>query len=163
MTAHLVLITTAIFAPFPRPSWINSSTFPGDDAAIVSKRGSTGFQLDTTIDRGPRTIGFKLTSASGGDMFRYGATTLQLGTWYHIAGVYDAATGRLDVYLNGQLDNGTLLGTVTTSQQDSTQNVNIGRRPGSSSFQFAGRIDEAEAWLTFGNGLTATLSASRVA
>ena len=50
-----------------------------------------GFQLDTTIDRGPRTIGFKLTSSSGGDMIRYGATAMQLNTWYHVAGVYNAA------------------------------------------------------------------------
>ena len=65
--------------------------FPADDAAIVSKRGHrVGFQLDTTIT-GPRTIGFKLTSSSGGNMFRYGATTLQPNTWYHVAGVYDAA------------------------------------------------------------------------
>ena len=40
-------------------AWINSSSFPVDDAAIVSKRGPTGgFQLDTTIDEGARTIGF---------------------------------------------------------------------------------------------------------
>ena len=34
-------------------AWINSSAFPGDDAAIVSKRdGEIGFQLDTTVDTG---------------------------------------------------------------------------------------------------------------
>ena len=56
-------------------AWINSSSFPADDAPIVSKRGSSevGYQLDTTIDRGPRTIGFKLTPSTGGQMFRYGA------------------------------------------------------------------------------------------
>ncbi len=49
-------------------AWINASAFPVDDAAVVSKRGNTvaGYQLDTTIDRGPRTIGFKLTGASVG-------------------------------------------------------------------------------------------------
>ena len=83
-------------------AWINSAAFPVDDAAVVSKRGSVGFQLDTTIDRGPRTIGFKLTNSSGADMIRYGATTLQLNTWYHIAGVYDAAAATMDVYLNGR-------------------------------------------------------------
>src|SRR4029434_6546972 len=38
-------------------AWINSSAFPVDDAAIISKRqsSSTGYQLDTTIDVGPRT------------------------------------------------------------------------------------------------------------
>jgi glucose/arabinose dehydrogenase len=48
----------------------------------------------------------------------------------------------MDVYLNGVLDNGALVGTVTASQQNSTANVNIGRRPGTSSFEFAGRIDD---------------------
>ena len=112
-------------------AWIYSTSFPGDDAAVVSKRGlAAGFQLDTTNDTGPRTIGFKLTNSSGGDMFRYGATTLQTNTWYHIAGVYDAAAQTLHVYLNGQLDDGLLSGTVTASQQTSTLNVDIGRRPG---------------------------------
>ena len=94
-------------------AWINSSAFPGDDAAIVSKRDGIGFQLDTTVDTGARRIGFKLTSSSGGDMFRYGATTLQANTWYYVTGVYDATARTLHVYLNGQLDDGALLGTVT--------------------------------------------------
>ena len=59
-------------------AWVNSAAFPLDDAAIVSKRGaSVGYGLDTTVDPGPRTVGSKLTSSSGGDMFRYGATTLR--------------------------------------------------------------------------------------
>ena len=35
-------------------AWINSSSFPADDAAIVSKRNGEriGFQLDTTVDKG---------------------------------------------------------------------------------------------------------------
>ena len=129
-------------------AWVNSAAFPVDDAAIVSKRagGEVGYQLDTTIDRGPRTIGFKLTSSSGGNMFRYGATALQANTWYHVTGVYDAATSELHVYLNGQLDDGTLLGTVTATQQNSSANVNIGRRPGSSSFNFNGRIDDVRIY-----------------
>jgi hypothetical protein len=83
--------------------WVNTSAFPVDDAAVVSKRstGELGFQLDVTKDTGPRTIGFKLTNSSGGLTVRYGATTLQTNTWYHIAGVYDAAAQSLHVYLNG--------------------------------------------------------------
>ena len=128
-------------------AWINSAAFPGDDAAIVSKRGgAVGFQLDTTIDRGPRTIGFKMTSASGGAMFRYGATAMQTNTWYHVAGVYNAATRTVDVYLNGQLDNASLDGTITASQQDSPLNVAIGRRPGNSGFEFNGRIDDVRIY-----------------
>jgi Concanavalin A-like lectin/glucanases superfamily/Domain of unknown function (DUF1929)/Bacterial Ig domain/Glucodextranase, domain B len=124
--------------------WINASSFPVDDAAVVSKRSSTevGFQFDTTVDTGPRTIGFKLTSSSGGLMARYGATALQLSQWYHIAGVYNTATQTIDVYLNGQLNNGTLVGSVTSSQQNSTLAVNIGKRPGNTGFDFRGKIDD---------------------
>jgi chitodextrinase len=129
-------------------AWVNPTAFPRDDAAIVSKRTSSkiGYQLDTTVDRGTRTVGFKLTSSTGGTMFRYGATTLQAGTWYFVTGVYDAATSQMHVYVNGQLDDGVLLGTVTASQQNSTANVNIGRRPGSNNFNFNGRIDDVRIY-----------------
>jgi glucose/arabinose dehydrogenase len=122
--------------------WINSASFPADDAAIVSKRqaGEAGYQLDTTIDHGPRTIGFKLTNSSGGPMFRYGVTALQPNTWYHVAGVYNATASTLNVYLNGQLDNGPLDGTITATQRDATGSVNIGRRA-SGGYNFIGRID----------------------
>ena len=79
-------------------------------------------------------------------MFRYGATTLQPNTWYYVTGVYDATAQTLNVYLNGQLDNGALQGTVTASQQNSTANVTIGRRAGSTGFEFSGRIDDVRIY-----------------
>ena len=130
-------------------AWIKAAAFPVDDAAVVSRftRGAAqGFQFDTTVDTGPRTIGFKLTGASGALMIRYGATTLQLNQWYFMTGVYDAAARTLDVYLNGQLNNGTLLGTVTATQQNSPLNVSIGRRTGLSGFAFNGTIDEVRIY-----------------
>ncbi len=129
-------------------AWINSSAFPVDDAAVVSKRGNTvaGYQLDTTIDRGPRTIGFKLTSSAGAQMSRYGATGMALNQWYHVAGVYNAAAQTLTVYLNGQTDNGALVGPVTATQQGSGLSVNIGRKPGNPGFEFKGRIDDVRIY-----------------
>ena len=127
-------------------AWINSAAFPADDAAVVSKRGTGGFQLDTTIDTGPRVIGFKLTTGTGGSMFRYGATAMQANTWYHIAGVYDATARTMHVYLNGVLDDGQLQGTVAADQQDSPQNVLIGQRPGWAGFGFNGRIDDVRIY-----------------
>jgi hypothetical protein len=82
-------------------AWIKATGFPRDDAAIVSSYDGFGFQLDTTIDEGPRTIGFKLGSACGTLMARYGATPLALNAWYYVAGVYDAEARTMDVYLNG--------------------------------------------------------------
>lgn len=98
-------------------AWIKSSSFPVDDAAIVSKFDhDLGYQLDATVDRGQRTVGFKLTNAFGELMARYGRTPLIFNTWYHVAGVYDAAAKTLDLYLNGELDDGFLLGLVTETQ-----------------------------------------------
>src|SRR4030095_9639417 len=125
-------------------AWMNSSAFPFDDAAIISRRqsASIGYQLDTTIDRGPRTIGFKITDGAGNNVARYGATAMVANTWYHVAGVYDATNRTMTVYLNGQLDNGPLIGTIPTTQLNSNQNVNVGQRPGwPRTYNFAGVLD----------------------
>jgi RHS repeat-associated protein len=129
-------------------AWIKSSSFPVNDAAIVSKltEPPQGFQLDTTVDTGPRTIAFKLSNVAG-YMVRYGASVLQLGQWYHVAGVYDAGARTLNVYLNGQLDNGNLFGTVRSSQRDSPLAVTIGQRPDCfSCYAFSGTIDEVRIY-----------------
>ncbi|HZR16857.1 MAG TPA: LamG-like jellyroll fold domain-containing protein [Verrucomicrobiae bacterium] len=142
-------------------AWINSTAFPADDAAIVSslqssgsrERASTiprlatvGYQLDTTIDRGPRTIGFKLSDSCGELMARYGATPLALNTWYHVAGVYDAEAKSLNVYLNGELDDGFLLGAVSGTQRSSRKPVYVGRRSSDSGFEFSGLIDDVRIY-----------------
>jgi VanZ family protein len=127
-------------------AWIKSASFPADDAAIVSNHNRLGYQLDTTVDRGPRTIGFKLADACGKLMARYGATSLVTDTWYHVAGVYDAGARTLDVYLNGKLDNGFLHGSVTGTQRSSREAVYVGRRSDGKGFEFAGSIDDVRIY-----------------
>jgi hypothetical protein len=128
-------------------AWINSSSFPKDDAAIVSQfHSSLGYQLDTTVDQRFRGIGFKLTNSCGDLMARYGATPLVIGTWYHVAGIYDAEARTLDVYLNGNLDDGFLVGTVTGRQRSSRSAVYIGRRSDLKGFEFAGSIDDVRIY-----------------
>ena len=127
-------------------AWIKSTSYPRDDAAIVSSYNGIGFQLDTTIDRGPRTIGFKLGSLCGLLMARYGKTPLALNTWYYVAGVYNAKAKTMDVYLNGELDNGFLLGPVTGIQKSSRQNVYVGRRSDSDQCGFAGEIGDVRIY-----------------
>src|SRR5438067_1681 len=124
-------------------AWIKPGAFPVYDAAIVSKRADSGYELNTSLDQGSRTIGFKLSDSFANDMVRYGATTLETDTWRHVAGVYDAVTGALNVYLDGKLDNGALIGEVTATQLNSGENVNIGQRPAQPGvFNFAGEIDD---------------------
>lgn len=128
-------------------AWIKPSSFPIDDAAIVSQfHGGFGYQLDATVDRGPRTIGFKLTNACGDLMARYGATPLAVHTWYHVAGVYDAEERTLDVYLNGKLDNGFLRGLVTGTQHSSRSAVYVGKRSDLEGFEFAGAIHDVRIY-----------------
>jgi hypothetical protein len=127
-------------------AWIKATKFPWDDAAIVSSHDGLGYQLDTTIDRGPRTIGFKLATSCGELMARYGHTPLVTGRWYHVAGVYDSEHETLDVYLNGQPDNGFLLGPVTKGQRSSNRSVYVGRRSGGKGYEFAGSIDDVRIY-----------------
>jgi hypothetical protein len=129
-------------------AWINSSQYPEDDAPIVSDiYEDFGFQLDTTIDNGPRTIGFKLSNSCAELMARYGATPLILDRWYHVAGVYDAEAKRMDVFLDGVADNGALLGDVTRTQRNSRSTLFVGRRASKKpKFNFSGSIDEVRIY-----------------
>ena len=128
-------------------AWISSSAYPGDDAVIVSQLGTQrGYQLDTTIDQGPRTIGFKLSDACGHLMARYGATPLALHTWYHVAGVYDAAAQTLDVYLNGALDDGVLRGSVSPAQRSARGAVYVGRRGNFTRYNFSGLMERVRIY-----------------
>lgn len=132
-------------------AWIRPASFPINDAAIVSTlnhvpRFALGWQLDTTVDRGPRTIAFKVADECGDLVARYGATTLRTGTWYHVAGVYDAERESMHVYLNGAPDDGFLLGSVGGTHRSSRQPVWVGGRSDRRGFEFAGAIDDVRVY-----------------
>jgi Concanavalin A-like lectin/glucanases superfamily/VanZ like family len=133
-------------------AWVKSTSYPIDDAAIVSsilspdESAFAGYQLDTTVDRGPRTVGFKITNECRRLAARYGATPLLAGTWYHVAGVYDSEARTLDVYLNGELDNGFLLGSVTSAQHSSRSHLYIGTRSDQTGYEFAGFIHDVRIY-----------------
>ena len=127
-------------------AWINASSFPSSDAVIVSNYGGLGYQLDTTVDQGPRTVAFRLTNAWGKLTSRYSATPLQTNTWYHVAGVFDADARTLNVFLNGRRDNGCLAGTVTNRQTVSPDHIYVGRPARPEGFFFAGSIDDVRIY-----------------
>src|SRR6184192_3868855 len=84
------------------------------------------------------TFGVAVSPNATSHTQRYSTTVRALNTWYHVAGVYNATAQTLDIYVNGVLDNGVLIGTVPAAQYNSTQNVNIGRRP--AGYYFNGTI-----------------------
>ena len=86
-----------------------------------------------------------VVSSDGTDSIRrYTNTTLKLNTWYHVTGVYNATAQTLDVYVNGVLDNGTLSGTVPSSQFNSSNNLQIGAFNASGLFR--GTIDDVRIY-----------------
>ncbi len=125
-------------------AWVYATANPTNDGQIISQStNGGGWQLKTTPDTGPATFGVKVTG-SAGQTYRYSKTVRALNTWYHVAGVYNATTQTLDIYVNGVLDNGTLRGTVPSAQVLQNVNVNIGRRGGG--YYFNGTIDEVRVY-----------------
>ena len=141
-------------------AWIRPTANPVDDAAIVSNFThdfvyALGYQLDTTVDRGPRTIGFKLADMCGKVMARYGATPVPLNQWSHVAGVYDARARTMNVYLNGKPDDGFQLGSVSSRHRSSRGSVSIAKRNDFKGFEFVGNIDDVRLY-------SRTLSAAEI-
>ena len=105
---------------------------------------TSGWQLKSSPDTGPRTFAFGIHNASGASVQRYSKTVRALNTWYHVTGVYDASAQTLNIYVNGVLDNGVLSGAVPTSQRASTVAANIGRRTGG--YNILGIVDDVRIY-----------------
>jgi hypothetical protein len=125
-------------------AWINAAASPPDDGQIINKSDGPGWQLKTSPDTGVHTFGAKVSASASVHAWRYSSTVRALNTWYHVASVYDAATSTLNIYVNGVLNNGTLLGSVASSMVDRPVNVNVGRRAGG--YYFNGVIDEVRIY-----------------
>ncbi len=126
-------------------AWVRPETTPPDDGIILGRSDDpAGWQLKTTPDTGPRTFGIAVLGAPGLHTQRYGNTVVQLHTWYHVAAVYDATARTLDLYVNGALDDGVLVGVVPPSQTDTGLPGTIGCRVGG--YYFGGVIDEARIY-----------------
>ncbi|PIR70372.1 MAG: hypothetical protein COU46_01865, partial [Candidatus Niyogibacteria bacterium CG10_big_fil_rev_8_21_14_0_10_42_19] len=127
-------------------AWVKEDVAaPAAAGAIVSKRGlesdNTGWYLGQDGGSAYRvSVTQSVATAS-----RYSGTVPATGRWYHVAGVYDASAQTLDIYVNGALDNGTLSGTVPSSQSNSGLNANIGRKPVNNSYE-DGLIDEVRIY-----------------
>jgi uncharacterized protein (TIGR03437 family) len=135
-------------------AWVYAAGNPPDDGQIIALSDDTsGWQFKTSPDTGVRTFGVAVSGTSGTHTQRYSKTVLSLNTWYHVAGVYNASAKTLDIYVNGVLDNGVLVGTVPASQLIPAINPTIGKRVGG--FYFNGIIDNLRVY-------TRALSASEV-
>jgi hypothetical protein len=127
-------------------AWIYAAGYTIDDGVIIAKSdNASGWQFKTSRDTGSRTFGVAVSPGATGHTQRYSTTVWSLDRWYYVAAVYNATTQALDIYVNGVLDNGTLVGTVPASQYDAAVNVTIGQRAGTKN-NFNGLIDEVRIY-----------------
>jgi hypothetical protein len=122
-------------------AWVYATGNPPDDGQIVAlSTDNSGWQLKTTPDTGVRTFGVAVSPNGTSHTQRYSKTVLSLNTWYHVAGVYNAAAQTLDIYVNGVLDDGVATGTVPAAQViPAGVNASVGQRSGG--YLFNGVID----------------------
>lgn len=126
-------------------AWVKAAGTPVNDGQIISKSDDVaGWQLKTSPDVGNQNFSVALSGQSGAYTGRYSVTERSLGTWYHVAGVFRGATHTLQLYVNGNLDNGTLIGAIPAVQVDSGQPAFIGQRV--NGYNFNGLIDEVRVY-----------------
>jgi hypothetical protein len=129
-------------------------------ARLPSSTGITGFHTIVAADatrRSPFMLGydgptnkwqFSMTTADSDDSAQYDAyadATATAGRWTHLAGVYDAATKQLRLYVNGMLQSTTA---TLPNAFNATGGLTIGRRMwdgGADSF-LAGAVDEVRVY-----------------
>ena len=126
-------------------AWVKAMADPVDDGQIIAKSDdNSGWQFKTSPDTGPHTFAVAASAAGIPHTHRYSTTIRSLNTWYHVAGVYDASNQILDIYVNGVLDNGPLVGIIPSPQFNAGVNANIGRRTGG--YYFNGIIDDVRIY-----------------
>ncbi|MCI0400484.1 MAG: fibronectin type III domain-containing protein, partial [Gammaproteobacteria bacterium] len=142
-SVSLGLTSSATFS-----AWIFATADPADDAAIISKAGgpgNRGWQIKTSPDTGQHAYAVEVAIKKNSIVQRHSVIARQLNAWHHVAGVYDASSQTLDIYVDGVVSNGPLSGTIPTAQRNSTVRAEIGRRP-DGGFYFSGRIDEVRVY-----------------
>jgi hypothetical protein len=114
--------------------------------AVMSQDGvnRSGFSLH--YDKGQDRWTLSMPAAdSDGEVTYHVATSdraPQVGVWTHLAGIFDAATGRMTLYVNGQAQAATA---VQTTPWHANGTFAIGRGHGVASL-WAGGIDDVQLW-----------------
>ncbi|MBX4191245.1 MAG: hypothetical protein KW804_00370 [Candidatus Doudnabacteria bacterium] len=124
---------------FTVSAWVYETADPADDGIILGKNNGA-MTLKSSPDTGSRTFAITIQNTSNVNIQRYSNTVRNLNTWYHVTGVYDAATPALNIYVNGVLDNGQLSGTIPTTRSATSSAFEVGRR--GAGFYLIGKVDD---------------------
>ncbi|RJP88876.1 MAG: DUF2341 domain-containing protein [Desulfobacteraceae bacterium] len=123
-------------------AWINITSYQ-DNAGIIHKGNGVTDSYSLYMGAGASNNLVYLTIDSGGGTSTINsATILNLGTWYHIAGTWDAVANTMTIYINGVQET---TGPAVTAQ-DSSGDLYIGVRQTGGPSYFNGYIDEVRIW-----------------
>jgi hypothetical protein len=130
-------------------SWFNADDFGTSDQRIISKALSTGsnteqdhwWMLSTVQSGSDHVLRFRLKAGGVTETLIASSGSLSASEWYFAAATYDAASGAMQLFLNGNL-----VGSMTHSvggavSTDPTRTVMIGANPNGYG-HFDGRIDD---------------------
>jgi hypothetical protein len=138
--------------------WINASN-SSNRKGIISNYTGIGTYIDL-INVSSTTFklqgGYHTTSASSGFVLRQNNTNLNINNWYNIVLVVSSggASGSVDIYVNGSLNNGIEYHNTTQSYTN-TNNLYISTNLGYQGNFFNGKISNCSIWNT-------TLTSSQV-
>jgi hypothetical protein len=141
-------ITVAVWLRFDSFQTAPAGGTLGDFAVVQGTSGGTAgdWGVGATDKCGAETIGFEVASTTSVNRtIRCSTTVLTVGTWYHVVAVYDGPGGRLDVFVNGALDNGTLMGTVPSAIPVANACPHVGGPTNAYNFM-TGSVDELRVY-----------------
>lgn len=162
--------TVSITGNMTIEAWVKLESSPasGEEFDILSKHdqgnSANGRSWITTYENSAGTFQFRWRNSSDGTSAAQTTTTwvqtLTTGTWYHVAFVYTAAAGTVELFINGTSVSSN--GSQATSIFNSTRRMTIGCRDADSatvSASWDGLIDDVRLWSTTRTG--AQISANK--
>jgi hypothetical protein len=128
-------------------AWVKvASVTPTSTAAQIINRRNTSPVTFGMVHLVSQDFAFQVRTAAAptGASSVVATSTYNLNQWYHLAATFDGLNQRL--YIDGELDNTTTLGTATTIDTSNFQGVAIGTRYSQNDFFHDGDIDEVRIW-----------------
>lgn len=137
--------TLSVTGDLTLAAWINPE----------SVTAATQFDIATKWDSGSESYGLvqygdeiRMYIDSASNYETTDAVNLATSTWYHVAGVYDAETATVKIYVDGELQASTTTGTIPSSITDEGSRFHIGAEDsaGTADSFYDGIIDEVRVY-----------------
>ena len=134
-------------------TWLRVDSFANDWMPVVQKSTGSGTN-SRSFSLWVNENGYLHFTSAASNGYQSAANTpagsIQLGRWYHFAGVLDRRSGRMEVYLDGQLVNIAYNSVPNMDPFSHTSPLLFGRTLESSPYYspFVGQLDEVRLWNT---------------